>query len=453
MELFLDELTAYEAYYIMECFAVLTYAWTYPKRDRFATRMIVLLALGIVWHVLIALFSAYTMDTINRALGNMLKYLLSFVYMVVILLAAFRMRLPDMLFFAVYGLVMLNLASILYEILIRAVPVISSYSVLITYLINLGLFFVIYIVNYFAAGKYLKAVKELDIDIINVVILLIAYTAGSSFIMFLIVMMEDSIVLEYLLFIVDFIYCIILFVIDYWILWRAKRRTKKKVDENLFQMEQMQFESLKRSMDAVNARYHDLKYYVDMFEKSGSAPGDISDLKQAVADYGSQLNTGNRVLDIVLSDRSRVCAENGIAFSCMVQTEKMPEMSDADIYSLFGNALDNAIEYLCKVEDKDRRILNVRIRCKNVNFLFCDISNWCAEPPEISAAGTISTSKTDGGLHGIGISNMRRIVNKYGGSLEIKYEDNFFHLYLTFLIAQPAKKASGSDVPGSEGAG
>ncbi len=449
--LFADELVGYEAYYIMLCFATLTYAWNYPRKDRFALRLAALIVAGAVWQVLIAAFSAYTMDIIDSSLANVIKYSLCILYLLLILWAAYKMRFAEMLYFILFGLALWNLSTTLMGIIRLAAPALEDLPVIYDTLIFLGVFFVIYILNYLAFGKQLKSIRKMDVDIVNVIILGLAFGAGNVFLMIFIGMYEDNIAVLYLLYSVCFIYAVLLFVMDYLVLWRVKQRTQRKINEQLFSVEQKQFESLKRSMDAVNSRYHDLKYYVEMFEKSGAAPDNLEDLKQAVQDYGAQLNTGNRVLDIVFSDKNRVCQQNGIVFSCMVTADKMPDMADSDMYSLFGNALDNAIEYLCKVEP-EKRLLNVRIRCKNVNFLLCDISNWCAMPPELTEEGTIATSKKDGGLHGVGLSNMRRIVDKYGGGMEIKYKDNFFHLYFTFRLPQSAPQPASEAASAAEAA-
>lgn len=56
------------------------------------------------------------------------------------------------------------------------------------------------------------------------------------------------------------------------------------------------------------------------------------------------VHTGNDALDAILSEKGLACEQGGIAFRCMADGAAVGFMAPTDIYSLFGNALDNAIE-------------------------------------------------------------------------------------------------------------
>ena len=52
----------------------------------------------------------------------------------------------------------------------------------------------------------------------------------------------------------------------------------------------------------------------------------------------------NYVIDVVLVERSLQCEKAGIRLSCMIDGSKFEFMRQPDIYSLFVNILDNAID-------------------------------------------------------------------------------------------------------------
>ena len=104
-----------------------------------------------------------------------------------------------------------------------------------------------------------------------------------------------------------------------------------------------------------------------------------------------------------------------------------------DLCSIFGNAIDNAIEYEQRVEDKSCRLIKVTVRTQN-QFLLIQIQNYCTEAIQMKN-GTIATSKRDKQIHGYGIKSIRRAVEKYDGSLTLEQDDDWF--ILTALIPIP----------------
>ena len=92
-------------------------------------------------------------------------------------------------------------------------------------------------------------------------------------------------------------------------------------------------------------------------------------------------------------------------------------MDEGDIYSLFGNLLDNSIEYLECVDNEENRFIRFFIRPKG-GLLFVHAENYFAGALEI-LEGLPVTTKTDTVFHGFGIKSMKTTVEKYGGSFKI----------------------------------
>ena len=113
--------------------------------------------------------------------------------------------------------------------------------------------------------------------------------------------------------------------------------------------------------------------------------------------------------------------------------ENTPFLDTMDICSIFGNAIDNAIEYEHRIEDSDCRLIKITIRTQN-RFLLIRIENYCPETIWISN-GVIATSKTDKQMHGYGIISIRKAVEKYEGSLTLDQDGEWF--VLTALIPVP----------------
>lgn len=108
-------------------------------------------------------------------------------------------------------------------------------------------------------------------------------------------------------------------------------------------------------------------------------------------------------------------------------------MKYSDIYALFGNALDNAIESVVKIEDKSKRLIGLKIFEKSGQALI-HIENYCEDLPQFHD-GLPKTRKSGEG-HGFGMKSIRYIVKKYGGNLTISSAAKTFSLDILLPLPQ-----------------
>ena len=120
------------------------------------------------------------------------------------------------------------------------------------------------------------------------------------------------------------------------------------------------------------------------------------------------------------------CQEHKIKLTCVCDEEKLTHLDTLDIYSLFGNALDNAIESVICEPEESKRIISMRIGPRN-EFLCIHIENYVRREVKLSG-GLPVTSKADKSYHGFGVLSIKRIVEKYHGSMSIRSDGNLFRL-------------------------
>ena len=209
----------------------------------------------------------------------------------------------------------------------------------------------------------------------------------------------------------------------------SEKERQLNILNQLMKQEKTQFETVKANMDAINMRCHDLKHMIDKLE--GKLTGEeTAALREAIRFYDANINTGNEVLDVVLSEKAILCEKNGIHFSCMACGKPFAFLTAAQTYSLFGNIIDNAIEALQYVDDPELKVIS----------LVCNEQDGCAVIEESNyyagelffADGIPTTRKQDAARHGFGVRSMRYIVEQYGGTLELKAVDNMFFLSVRF---------------------
>ena len=148
--------------------------------------------------------------------------------------------------------------------------------------------------------------------------------------------------------------------------------------------------------------------------------------------YDSSFRTGNVALDVVLTRENFNCKEKNVKLTCVANGACLNFMSEVDVYSLFGNILDNAIEASEKLEDPEKRIISLTVSQEGyfVNIhaenYFCDHLTFTDGLPE--------TTKLDTVYHGYGLKSIRMLVQKYEGSLKISTNEDRFVLDILFSV-------------------
>lgn len=191
------------------------------------------------------------------------------------------------------------------------------------------------------------------------------------------------------------------------------------------EMKLKQYEFMKENIDIINLKCHDIKHWLLALENGGVSidKNYIDKLHQSVSFYDSGFETGNAALDTVLSDKNLYCVKNNIQLSAIADGKLLSFMDIADIYSLFGNALDNAIEYVMTLEE-EKRVIKLSVSSSG-SLVGVVVKNYY-EGEEVKSDTVLRTSKRDKFYHGYGVKSMKNIAEKYGGSFAVNTNDNEF---------------------------
>lgn len=182
----------------------------------------------------------------------------------------------------------------------------------------------------------------------------------------------------------------------------------------------------------INIKCHDLKHIITQKLETKNIDNDfIEEVNRSINIYDANIDVGNDTLNILLSQKSLQCKNNDIDLSILLEANKLSFISSSDLFSLFGNAIDNAIECELK-ENKENRFIKIKSIAKE-NFIVIKIENYCSNNVTIKNK-TIETTKKDKYNHGFGIKSIKNIVSKYDGELNISLENNVFELIMFFNI-------------------
>lgn len=195
--------------------------------------------------------------------------------------------------------------------------------------------------------------------------------------------------------------------------------------EQLLKDEAKKHELSKSTVDLINIKVHDLKYQLHRIENNGGEATKkmLDDIYRSFAIYDSIVKTGNEVFDIIVMNVWPLLSKNNIQFTYMVDGEALSVLQSADISSLFGNLIDNAIESVLK-EAEEKRVISLNVH-RERQFLFIHIHNACGVEPEFEN-GLPVTTKNDTRYHGFGVRSVCYLVEKYNGVVRMSWAEGVY---------------------------
>lgn len=205
--------------------------------------------------------------------------------------------------------------------------------------------------------------------------------------------------------------------------------------QNMLHMQYSNYKMSEESIAMVNQKYHDLKHQIAILRSEVTSEEKLEYLDQMereIKAYEAQNKTGNKVLDTILTGKSLQCQNQGISLTCVADGSALDFMHPMDISTLFGNALDNAMESVKKIADPDKRLIHVSVS-RQKGFLRIRVEN-CYEGDIVFENGLPSTTKRDKRYHGYGIKSIQNTARKYNGSVTISAEKGWFELRVLIPI-------------------
>lgn len=370
---------------------------------------------------------------------NVLCYLLQFVFFTMILFACYEEQPIELVFSAVSGYMVQHIASQFSQIIWRGESVMelsTNFPLLLlmgaSRIITYGLtYFLIYYFFLRHANRTRlskgKARNLMGLAVTTLLVVTILSGIRDTY-------AEESFVLMLVSRLFSVFCCVFLLYLRWGILERGVLEQEREELLRLHAMQRSQYEQNKENIELINIKCHDLKHRVAQWERQGGRvdPEEIRQVREMIGIYDSVVKTGNETLDILLTERSLYCEQHGIRLSCMVDGSKLSVMSVSDICALFGNALENAIEAVSKLENPEDRIISFQVR-QNRGMLVVTVDNYFTG--DLTFREDLPrTTKEDHAFHGYGLKSIRMVAEKYGGQVTLTVDEMF---HLTVLLPLP----------------
>ena len=206
---------------------------------------------------------------------------------------------------------------------------------------------------------------------------------------------------------------------------------RAEISEHLLYSERQRYAQDKQIHDAINIKCHDIRHQIAALGEEGYRD-ELQRIGRLVDIYDSTPSTQNSALDVVLAGKMLACTNLGITLTCLADGRRMGFMENSDIYALFGNILDNAMEAAQAMQDPDKRMISLTVSTAG-DLLMIDSQNFCANEV-VFKDGLPETSKQDKDYHGYGTRSIRLLTEKYGGDLQLDAEGGVFRLSIMIPI-------------------
>ncbi len=229
--------------------------------------------------------------------------------------------------------------------------------------------------------------------------------------------------------------CAFILFTEYEILYAQRAQEQKQLTERLLAEREKQFRLSRQNIDAINVKCHDIRHQIRHFADNSTQVNEsaLADIANEVRVYDSVVETGNEALDTILTEKSLACSNEGITLSCIADGSALDFMAVADIYALFGNALDNAMEAVRRMTDPERRTITLEVT-RRANMVAINVENYFTQAIEMGPDGLPLTHKDDKNIHGFGMRSMQAITERYGGTFHVGTDGEIF--YLNIVIPQ-----------------
>ena len=221
--------------------------------------------------------------------------------------------------------------------------------------------------------------------------------------------------------------------LNYEILYSNRMRADAAATRQLMEDERRHYQLSRDTIEAINVRCHDIRHQVRALTSNGGSGREFMEgLDGLISIYDAGVQTQNPALDVILTEKSLLCRSKGIELTCSADGRALSFMAEQDVYSLFGNALDNAIDAAEAVDDPERRLIDVSVRAMG-QMAVIQVRNFY-EGELCHENGALRSTK-GGGLHGYGTKSMHLVAERYGGSVSFEVEGGIFRLHVLLPMA------------------
>lgn len=411
-----------------------------PRRKNFVLRLIacvaVLLAEAALWRVMV-----YTNGIRGYSAVGLIDFFLQYILVVGLMWFCYDCNFWAALFCGTVGYCFEHASERMFEIIKRCGA--SALPLGVQYVFRTIVMVAVCAAIYFLLmrrSKYFSCAVMVDnkMQTIVAVCVIAVVTFGNSIALNFVYKIGDKELINSIaicIYAISIVFSLVAIVLEFSMSSEKNKEAELSVIKRVLHEERDRYDKEKRNIDLINIKCHDLRHQIAAYSAKLDE-AEIRSISEAINIYDSGLRTGNDALDVVLNEKFPICSSNGIKLTCLVDGSRLNFFPTHEIYSLFGNAIENAINAVKDLEP-EKRVISVTDAGKG-RLINIRIENYYSGKIAFDGGLPVTTGDTD--YHGFGMKSMRYIAEKHGGALRASVFGDIF--VLEILLSEPAENKS-----------
>ena len=220
-------------------------------------------------------------------------------------------------------------------------------------------------------------------------------------------------------------YCVTLLYLQTELFKKAALQKEMDALNLLYDRQRKQYQIARQNVQIINRKCHELKVQIaDLrrLQPDAAVSQSLDEAEQAARMYDANAATGNEVLDVVLTEKSLLCESRGIQLNAVANGSCLGFIEAGDLYALFANALDHAVESAVQTARPECRVIDLLV-CVRQGFVVVNIISPLRSPEKQANRSAQYELKV-----------IRRIVQKYKGTLTLEEQGEFFAEKIIFPL-------------------
>jgi hypothetical protein len=208
---------------------------------------------------------------------------------------------------------------------------------------------------------------------------------------------------------------------------------KNRYLEELLSHLRYQYVMAEKSVELISKTKHDIKNLLLGF-KTGIQSQNVENVKKHISKildeidaYDGPAKSGNLVIDSIINYKFSIANENQIHFLTDMNIPNNLNLDSVVVCQIIGTALDNAIEATKKIEDAEKRVVEIIVK-SGQGTLSIQIANSYVGSIVTNAKGGIMSSKRNHRSEGVGLQSIVGTVLENDGIYDVDYSGGRFHL-------------------------
>lgn len=228
--------------------------------------------------------------------------------------------------------------------------------------------------------------------------------------------------------------CSLCLIMQFELCKKAELTKEMEMVRMLWKEDSKRLDERRNTIELINMKCHDIRHRLEDY-RLPLTNSEEQEIKSLIRIYDQSYHTGNQTLDVLLTDQALMYEKDHIQLSFLGDGECLRFLSEAEVFSLLGNALSNAAEASCALEEEKRQI-SVIIRSSG-DIVSINVTNYYQGELHFEDGLPVTNNSDPQDFHGYGMKSMRTIAKKHGGELTVKAEDGVFRLTIWLVARQP----------------